>query len=72
MYAKLPFDVHQHCLLVAYPVIITDSIVHTGLEMDSYFTIWTNQNDNHSCIDQAPVLNNLIEQNPRKDLPNKE
>ncbi|CAF2881399.1 unnamed protein product [Rotaria sp. Silwood2] len=40
--------------------------------MDSYFTIWTNQNDNHSCIDQALLLYNRIEQNPRKDLSNKE
>ncbi|CAF4713381.1 unnamed protein product, partial [Rotaria sp. Silwood2] len=32
MYAKLPFDVRQHCLLVAYPVITTDSTVHTCLE----------------------------------------
>ncbi|CAF4261795.1 unnamed protein product [Rotaria sp. Silwood2] len=39
--------------------------------MDSYFTNWTNQNDNHSCIDQALLPYNLIEQNPRKDLSNK-
>ncbi|CAF4883266.1 unnamed protein product, partial [Rotaria sp. Silwood2] len=32
MYAKLPFDVHQHCLLVAYPVITTGLTVHTGIE----------------------------------------
>ncbi|CAF4631709.1 unnamed protein product [Rotaria sp. Silwood2] len=39
--------------------------------MDSYTTIWTNQNDNYSCIDPAFLPYNLIEQNPRKDLSNK-
>ncbi|CAF4544205.1 unnamed protein product, partial [Rotaria sp. Silwood2] len=33
IYAKLPFDVHRHCLLVTYPVITIDSRVHTGLQV---------------------------------------
>ncbi|CAF3004419.1 unnamed protein product [Rotaria sp. Silwood2] len=40
--------------------------------MESYFTIWTNQNDNHSCIDQVFLPYNFVEQNLRKDLSNKE
>lgn len=39
--------------------------------MDSYFTNWTNRNDNNSWIDQAFSPYNLIEQNPSKDLSNK-
>ncbi|CAF2470233.1 unnamed protein product [Rotaria sp. Silwood2] len=39
--------------------------------MDSYFTNWTNRNDNHSWIDQAFSPYDLIEQNPGKDLSNK-
>ncbi|CAF1591646.1 unnamed protein product [Rotaria magnacalcarata] len=39
--------------------------------MDSYFTNWTNRNDNHSWIDQAFSPYDLIEQNSGKELSNK-
>lgn len=40
--------------------------------MDSYFTNWTNRNDNQSWLDPSFSPYDLIEQNPSKVLSNKQ